>query len=122
MAACLSRVEEAVQGTAHLLWPVQVGCALDQARGHPFHRGGFVTLRQRCNHERKWHTDPKGLQAFSAHPTTWGSRTAGVWKTNAAAQYSPLLCRELARCIAVVQPVAASDEPWARPEIPATGS
>ena len=87
-----------------------------------FHRGGFVTLRQRCDHERKWHVDPKGRQAFSSHPTIWGSRTAGVWKTNAAAQYPPALCRELARCIAVVQPVAASDEPRARLEIPAAGS
>ncbi len=89
-----------------------------------FHRGGFITLRQRCNHERKWHSDPDGQQApsFAAHPTIWGSRAAGVWRTKEAALYSPTLCRELARCVAVAQPVVASGELRARLDTPAAGN
>ena len=79
-----------------------------------YHRGGFVLLRDRCNHPRRWRQDPEGNWIKTAHDSIWGKREGEEWASRAAAQYPPALCTALAKCIAVVQPVRAEEDARAR--------
>ena len=79
-----------------------------------WHRGGFVTLHKECDHPPRWQEGPRGRTisrswSWAPHPPLWGQKKDGVWRAKLAAQYPPALCRELARCIAVTQPLVAAD-------------
>ena len=74
-----------------------------------YHRGAFCLLRKRCSHPvRDWRS-PDGSTHRGAHPRLWGNRQAGGWATKRSAAYPEELCRELAKCIAVIQPPKASE-------------
>ena len=75
-----------------------------------YHRGGFVLLRARCDHPPQWRKDQGGNWIQSPHESLWGKRTEAGWATKAAALYPPGLCKHLARCIAVTQPVVAAED------------
>ena len=75
-----------------------------------YHRGGFVLLRERCNHPRGWKPTPNGGWVHAAHESIWGQKNSEGWASKAAALYPPGLCAKIARCIAVTQPVVAGED------------
>ena len=65
---------------------------------------------RRCNHPRTEQRDPSGKTFMASHPPIWGAKKGAHWQTKAAAEWPPQMCQELAKCIAVTQPVVASEE------------
>ena len=51
-----------------------------------------------------------GKKFLAAHPPIWGAKRGAEWQTKAAAEWPPRMCQELAKCIAVTQPVVADEE------------
>lgn len=106
---CLRRLREKYGGRYAEFDQCVFGAASTKPTRVMYHRGGFITLRGRCSHPPQWQTRADGTRVWAAHPPLWGDKKDGVWRTKNAAEYPPALCRELAKCIAVTQPLVAAD-------------